>query len=387
MNPEFAFCLAIVILIYTYVGYPLLVWVFGRWYRPLEFSKDCLPTISIVIVACDEEKSIRRKIRELVAADYPSGRFEIVIASDGSKDLTAKLSRDESENDQEPKIEVIEFDDRRGKSAVLNDVIPGCRGEIIILSDVRQRFNAGALRALVAPFSSPEIGAVGGELVFVEIDEDGSEIRRGMTAYWRYEKFIRASESRLYSTVGVSGAIYAIRRALYEPIPDEMILDDVLIPMRIVRKGFRVILVSDAQAYDRVSLTAKTEFERKVRTIAGNFQLFSNEPWLLLPWANPIWWQTVSHKLCRLLSPAFLLIAIASSAFLINDTLFAGAFAIQLVFYGAALIGYGVKRRDYDLKWLNIPYTFCLLNWATVIAFWRFIRGQQRVTWNITHVR
>ena len=191
---------------------------------------------------------------------------------------------------------------RRGKAAVLNDVVPRASGAIVVLADARQRFEPDTVRALTRPFADPAVGAVSGELILTETLE-GPAVGRGVGVYWRYEKLIRKSESRVDSTVGATGAIYAIRRELFEPIPEDTLLDDVLIPLRIVRRGYRVLFEPAARAWDRVAASAGEELARKVRTLAGNFQLFVREPWLLDPRRNRIWLATVSHKGLRLLGP------------------------------------------------------------------------------------
>ena len=162
---------------------------------------------------------------------------------------------------------------RRGKAAVLNDVVPRASGAIVVLADARQRFEPDTVRALTRPFADPAVGAVSGELILTETP-DGPTVGRGVGVYWRYEKLIRKSESRVDSTVGATGAIYAIRRELFEPIPEDTLLDDVLIPLRIVRRGYRVLFEPAARAWDRVAASAGEELARKVRTLAGNFQLF-----------------------------------------------------------------------------------------------------------------
>jgi cellulose synthase/poly-beta-1,6-N-acetylglucosamine synthase-like glycosyltransferase len=184
--------------------------------------------------------------------------------------------------------------------------------------------------------------------------------------------------------VGASGAIYALRRRLFRPIAASTILDDVLIPMNVVRQGYRVVFEPRARAFDRVAASAQAEFRRKVRTIAGNFQLFLREPWLLNPWANPLWFRTLSHKACRLLSPLCLAAVFASSVALMGEALYRVLFAAQLLFYAAAGLGYAAQARGFKSRLLHVPCAFCLLNWATVVALLRFAQGRQQVTWQKT---
>src|SRR6185503_16045064 len=152
----------------------------------------------------------------------------------------------------------------------------------------------------------------------------------GVGFYWKYEKFIRRHESRIDSTIGVTGAIYALRRELFERIPADTLLDDVLIPMQVARRGYRVLFEPKARAFDQASATAEAEFARKVRTLAGNFQLFARHPWLLDPRANRLWWQTMSHKACRLLVPPCLAAVLGASLVLAREPLYQLALAAQL---------------------------------------------------------
>ena len=373
------FWASVVLLLYTHFGYPALVWIWA-WLRPRHpRALGGEPEVSVVVVAQDEAPRIDARIENLLAQDYPVDCLTILIASDGSTDGTAERARVY----QQRNVRVFAFSARRGKPAVLNDVVRAARGEVLVLADARQRFETGALRALVAPFADPEVGVVSGELVLAS-GPDGSAVGEGVGAYWRYEKFIRRCESRIDSTLGATGAIYAIRRALFEPLPQDTLLDDVLIVLRIVRHGYRAILEPKARAHDRPATTAEEELRRKVRTLAGNFQLFSHEPWLLNPLRNRLWIQTVSHKGLRLLCPLFLLCALSANLCLVGSPMYAGALAGQIFFYAAALGGHALQRRGKRTRLLAFPYVFCLLHWATVVAFFRFVTGQVAVTWKGT---
>jgi len=370
------FWVSAILLLYTYLGYPLLIRLWsGFWARQVT-TGPLSPSITLVVVAHNEARRIRQRLENFLDLDYPWDRVEVIVASDGSTDGTAELAR----KYRAPQVRVVEFKNRRGKSAVLNDVIPMASGEIVVLADVRQRFETSALHALAECFLDPQVGAVSGELILLD-GPSRSEVEKGVDFYWRYEKFMRLHESRVGSTVGATGAIYALRRILFKPIPDATILDDVLIPMQVARLGYRVLFEPRARAYDWVAAAASEEFMRKLRTIAGNFQLFILEPWLLNPLVNPLWIQTVSHKLFRLLSPFALGAVFCSNLFLLQDPDYTWIFAAQSTFYAAAFLGYltrGAARRPF---FLNVPYAFCLLNWATVVAFVRLLNGRQRVTW------
>ncbi len=366
-----------VLLVYTYILYPVLVFAWGalRPHRPIVAT--ALPRVTVVVVAHNEAARIAERIENLLALDYPRDRLEILIASDGSTDGTANRARAL----EGAGVRVISFEPRRGKPAVLNDVVPGARGDIVVLADARQRFDAAALRQLVGAFADPAVGAVSGELVLSE-GREGTAAGEGLGVYWSYEKLIRWGESRVDSTVGATGALYALRRDLFEPLPEDTILDDVLIPMRIVRRGYRVLFEAGARAYDRPAPSARAEFARKVRTLAGNFQLFAQERWLLSPARNRLWIQTLSHKAFRLLCPLLLATTFLANLLLVHRPFYRWMAGAQALFYGAALGGWALRDGGrHGLPWLSVPYVVCLLSWATVVGFFRFATGRQNVTW------
>lgn len=367
------------ILLYSHLGYPMLLWLFGRL-RPAHPAtpgeSDQWPSVSVILSAHNEASVICGRIRNLLALDYPHDRLEIIVGSDGSTDGTV----DRACEFTNAGVKVGAFETRRGKAAVLNDLIPQALGEIVVLADARQWFDGGALRALLRPFHDSRIGAVSGELILTDAPEDG-EVAQGVGVYWRYEKFIRRSESLVDSTVGATGAIYAIRRALFDPIPTDTILDDVLIPLRIVRRGYRVLFEPRALAYDQVATSTQEEFRRKVRTLAGNFQLFARERWLLSPLHNRLWFQTLSHKGLRLLAPLLQGTALGANLLLVADPVFRITLGAQLIFFVAALGGYALQRTGRRNLILALSYTICLFSWATVIGFVRFVTGRQLATW------
>ncbi len=385
------FWVAALLLGYTYVGYPLLIRAWAQLSGRRHHREAINPLVSLVVVAHNEASRIAQRIENLLELDYDADRLEIVIASDGSSDATVALAS----AFRQTGVRVTAFDAHRGKPSVLNDVLPQLRGEIVVLMDVRQSIARNAIRVLVENFADARVGAVSGELVLTGGDQTlqankatqatkGSNpagSMEGVGFYWRYEKFIRLNESRVDSTVGVTGALYALRRELYQPIPVDTILDDVLIPMQVVRKGCRVLFESGAIATEPLAISPGAEFRRKVRTIAGNFQLLVRHPWLLNPFTNRLWLQTVSHKLLRLLCPAFLLVVLATNLLLLDLLFYQVMFALQLLFYAAALFAHLAPRFAGKTPLLSVPHAFCLLNGATVAGFGRFIGGRQQVTW------
>jgi len=303
------------LLVYTYAGYPLLVALLARVRPVAAMAAAHEPMVTAIVCVHDAEDMVGGKIANLLALDWPPARLEIVVACDGCSDATADRARSTAD----PRVRVLEFPSRRGKAACLNEAVAAARGDVLLMVDVRQRVDAGALRRLVARLGDPAVGAVSGELCFEDPD---TGFARSVDAYWRYEKWIRLSESRSGSVVGVSGALYVVRRELVGPIPAGTVLDDVFVPMGVAARGARVVFEPRAVAWDRASTSATQERNRKVRTLAGNFQLLQLAPWLLDPRANPLWLRFVSHKLLRLAAPWALLALLVATCVLATQGVF-----------------------------------------------------------------
>lgn len=361
-------------LAHVFVGYPLWVVVLARWWpqrvRPVAWT----PSVTAVIAVHDGARHVQAKLEGLLALDYPAGLLDIVVACDGCTDETARLCRALGD----ARIRVIEFDTRRGKAACLNDAVAQARGDVLLMTDVRQRLEPDALRRLVANLGDPAVGAVSGEL---RLFDAHTGFARGIDAYWRYEKLIRRAESRSGSVVGVSGALYAMHRELFRPLPPGTVLDDVLVPMQVVAAGRRVVFEPQAVAWDGTSQQPQEERRRKIRTLAGNYQLVQLAPWLLLPWRNPLWFRFVSHKLLRLLAPWLLLgLALAAALLAMRHALFA---AIALVL-AAALVAVVVGRRVPSLGGrlpVRLLTAFCYLNLFAAQALLAFARNRRLHLW------
>ena len=342
---EYLFWISAIVIGYVYVGYPLLVAglakALGRAPRKAPFADGAWPSISIVVAARNEAARLPDRVVNLLEADYP-GRREIIVVSDGSTDGTAEALRPLAGY-----IRLLEVP-RGGKAHALNAGVAAAQGEIVVFADARQRFAPDALRELVANFADPSVGGATGELVLdCETGEAASSVGDGVGLYWKYEKWQRRNESLLSSTLGATGAIYALRRTLWRDLPPDTLLDDVLAPMRAVLAGYRVVFDDRALAYDSVSPDASAETRRKTRTLAGNYQILAQEPRLLVPFANPVWLQYTSHKVGRLVVPWALLLFLVASAWLADDGwVYATALAAQLCFYGLALVGALIEARS-----------------------------------------
>jgi biofilm PGA synthesis N-glycosyltransferase PgaC len=367
----FWLCLACVV--YTYAVYPILLGLLARFCsRPVQRGGPVPTSVSIILAARNEALQIGTRLEELIALLDDSGLTgEIIVVVNGSTDGTAHRAN----NYASERVRVLEFVEPVGKAAALSVGATLANCEVLVLGDVRQRWARGVLRRLVDNFSDPEIGAVSGDLVV----ESAPGVMAGVALYWRFEKWLRVRESRLWSMVGATGAISAVRRGLFRPIPAGTILDDVYWPLQVAMQGYRVYHDNEAHAYDRLPERTRDEFRRKVRTLSGNFQLITRLPGALLPWCNPIWLQFVSHKLLRLVVPWALLGMLGLSACLpepLYQILWAGQVAFYLV--GVAGLLPGISRR---FRLAAAVSSFLVLNSAAWIAFWVWLSRRGASPW------
>lgn len=352
---------------YIYVGYPVLL---AAWARacdrpvckaPLDGSAPW-PSMSIVVAARNEAPRLPERIANLLSLPYP-GPLDIVVVSDGSTDGTLETLRQflQGSGAGADRVRVLEIP-AGGKPLALNAGVAASSGEILVFADARQRFSQTALLELAANFNDEQVGAVTGELV-LDCEQSAvpnSTVSDGVGLYWTYEKWLRRNESAVWSTLGATGAIYALRRRLWSPLPAETLLDDVLAPMRAVLQGYRIVFEEQAIAYDRTSLDAGAESRRKTRTLAGNYQILAQEPRLLLPVLNRVWLQYFSHKVGRLLVPWAMLGALISSVALApSHWFYAAALTVQVGFYGlaglGALIEWRRSRKPGEFEGITVP--------------------------------
>lgn len=360
---ELVFFCCFLIIFYAYAGYWLLLRVVARR-RPVQ-AAPCEPTVTVLMAARNEAHHLPAKLANLAELDYPAHLLQIVVVSDGSTDETgAVLSRF-------PEVEAVLLPESGGKALALNAGVRRATGELLWMLDVRQRVDRDALRRLLPAFADASVGAVSGELLLE--NDDGTPSGEALGIYWKIEKAVRRMESESGSVVGVTGAIYLMRRTLFEPLPAGLVLDDVLVPMQVARRGYRVLFQPAAVARDRLFVEPGKEFRRKVRTLTGNLQMLQLAPWLLTG-ANPLFWRMVSHKLLRLVVPFLLVIMLVASA-VGQSMLMHVLLASQVLFYGLAILGTlaPASRRS---KLVAIPTTFSMLNVAAAMAFYKFVTGE-----------
>lgn len=375
---ELAFWLAAAVVLYSWLIYPALMALLA-FVRPApDVRRDEVePPVTVLLVVRDEESRLEDKLRNLLALDYPRGKLEVLVVSDGSTDRTESITAAFAGAG----VRLLPLAPPRGKASCLNEAVPHARGEILLLTDARQALAPDAVRRLVACLGDPSVGAASGELHLVASPGRAPE---GLGLYWKYEKLIRRAESRFDSTVGVTGALYAVRKELFVPLDPRAILDDVLVPMEVVLAGRRVVFEPEARAWDRLAENPAHEYRRKVRTLAGNYQLLALRPALLDPFRNRLFFQLVSHKLSRLAVPwclLLLLVAGAGLAVASQGVFYRAALGLQVLFYLLAAAGWIGTRQKRPSRLTSLPYTLVLLNLAAASALLRFVRGTETAAW------
>ncbi|WP_338667625.1 glycosyltransferase [Pseudodesulfovibrio methanolicus] len=364
--------LSLLLLAYTIAGYPLVQACLARLRpRPVDAADpaDTGDPVSVIICARDEGPRIAARIANLLAMDYPAERLEVIVVSDGSVDGTDQAVLGYGD----PRVRLIRQDHPMGKAAALNAGVAAAAHELLLLGDARQTFAPDVARLLLSHFHDPSVGAVSGRL---EIrPEHGSGAASGVgSSYWSLEVRLRAAESAGGSVIGVTGAIYALRKACFAPLPEGTVLDDVLIPMRAALKGYRILYDTRAVAVDAKPVSDAGETTRKVRTLYGNLQLLRLAPELFLPWKNPLWFRFISHKILRLFLPLFfagaLVFSLAAGGWL------SGFGALQAMGWLAAWYAWKTKNGSRPGKALS---ALLLLNLAVIRAWVRFLHNDEQV--------
>lgn len=361
---------------YVYAGYPLLVFAYGE-IRPRRIIKRAIePTVSLVITAYNEERDIKKKIENTLTLDYPREKLEIIVASDCSDDMTDQIVADFSHQG----VKLVRQDHRGGKTAAQNLAVEQARGEIVHFSDATSVYEADAIREIVANFADPSVGCVAGKLHYV--DPTSSSVGSGARSYWNYETFLKKAESLACSLIGVSGCIYAVRRANYVPMYPEA-CSDFLIATVIYRQGMRTIYEPAAMCREETNRRSDKEMRMRIRVISQTFtDLWRNRDMLNPLKSGFFAIQLLSHKVLRYSVPIFLCAALASSAYLAaGSNLFLWIFLIQLLFYFSAFAGWVIERIGLSAGPLSIPLYFVLTSAASIAGFVQFLRGESYAAW------
>jgi cellulose synthase/poly-beta-1,6-N-acetylglucosamine synthase-like glycosyltransferase len=384
------FALSVFLLLHTYVFYALLLIVLdgfrqarsnllylsGRRERRTSSQPTNWPTVSVVIAAHNEAACIAQKLTNSLALDYPEDKFEVLVGSDGSTDGTDELVRARASERVR-----LSSAPRGGKVAVLNRCIPQARGEIVVLTDANTELDASSVRMLVRHFRDAEVGAVCGRLRLYNRSSQAFE----ESTYWTYESLLKFYEGKHGCVLGANGGIYALRRALFTPLPVDTIVDDFVIPLRILRWGYQVRYDPEAVALEETTGDYGQEAGRRARIAAGNFQSLREVGALLSPSYGFVAFALWSHKLLRWSAPALMALAMFSNLMLLTRSWAWLMLGLQMSFYAMALAGARSTFRGGLLaRTASAAYYFTRMNGALAVGFWRFVRNSQAAAWQRT---
>lgn len=370
--PAVAAITACLLMIYVLAGYPLLLrWVALHRPRPVQ-RQPIEPTVSLIIAVYNGERFLEAKLQSVLALEYPAGKLEIIVASDGSTDRTEEIA----ERFAAQRVSLLRVP-RGGKPAALNAAISQARGEILVLTDVRQPLEPISVARLVENFADPSVGVASGELL---IRAGASQEEADIGLYWRFETWMRESLSSVDSMFGATGPFYAIRRTLAVPIPADALLDDVHLPLAAYFQGYRLVVDSRARAYD-IPTSLETEFRRKIRTLAGNYQILRTYPALLGP-GNRMWLHFMSYKFGRLLLP-WLLLILGAASFGLPAPWRGAVLTGQAAFYGLALADAWIVKPRLLKRLSSSAHTFLVMMIATLGGLSVFFIAP-RTLWKVT---
>ena len=373
------------LILYTYIGFPLLLAAFARLFggpkRGAPGSGDCavardsppLPRVAMVVAAFNEAAVLTDKLVNTWEIDYPADRFQLWIGSDGSSDGTDRILG----GCGDARLHYRGFSDRRGKISVLNDLLAELDADIVVMSDANTVYSPDAVRKLIAHFDDPLVGCVSGELGLLQ---EGGVSGEGL--YWKYEGWIKRNESRLGFLIGCNGGIFALRSECYEPLPPSTIVEDFVITMRVLERGYRVVFAPEARAFEPPSASSRAEMVRKVRIGAGGFQALGLTRGLLLPGFGLTAFAFWGHKVLRWLVPFFYLAAVGANIVLWRFPAFELFLGLQAVGAMVAAAAYHAPLGRKLPRWTQPVSYFYLMNYSLLCGFARFVTRTQRVTWD-----
>jgi cellulose synthase/poly-beta-1,6-N-acetylglucosamine synthase-like glycosyltransferase len=373
---QLIFWSSVLLFIYTYLGYPLLVYLIGKISPKVVKRNEIEPTVTVLITAYNEERDIGAKLENTLLLDYPKDKLEILVASDGSTDETDNIVSQFAAQG----VRLFHQEGRVGKTITQNNAVELSNGKIIIFSDATTNYQPNVLREILPNFADESVGCVAGKLIYV--DKTKSTVGKGAKGYWNYETFLKESESRACSLIGASGCLYAIRKSAYVPMYAEA-CSDFLIATVVYKQGLRTVYEPNAICEEETNRQTDKEFSMRVRVIGQTFTDLWRNRGMMNPLNSGFYAiQLISHKVLRYAVPLFLLFTLISSAFLsFNSWFFDIVLILQASFYAMAFVAWIAEKFGKKLGMLAIPLYFVLANWASVVAFYRFLSGETYARW------
>jgi poly-beta-1,6-N-acetyl-D-glucosamine synthase len=379
------FWISVFLVFYTFFGYGILLYLLVRIKRLFKPAKrklldsDDLPSCTLIVAAYNERSTIKEKIANTLSLKYPDGKLQLVFVTDGSSDGSPEIIAGY------PQIKLLHTDERKGKISAVHRAVEQVISDIIIFTDANTFLNEDALMLIGRHYGDPKVGAVAGEKrVIIDAAADATA---GEGFYWKYESKLKEWDSELYSVVGAAGELFSIRKALYEPVPSNSILDDFMISMRIAEKGYVIVYEPEAYAQEDTSANIGEELKRKVRIAAGGIQSVIWLRSLLNPFRFPVLsFQYISHRVLRwTITPSLMILAFILNVLIVLDSgpgLYLVILVAQVLFYLSAYLGKILEDRKLRVKMLFIPYYFCIMNYAVMAGLFRFFSVGQSVMWD-----
>ena len=364
---------------YVYMGYPLMLWLLTRGKPPITHQREEIqPSVTLIVSCYNEAGVIREKLQNCLAIDYPRNALDIVVVSDGSDDGTDEIVQEYADKN----IRLVRQEGRLGKTMGLNLAMETIESDVVVFSDANAMYAPDAIKMLVRSFADEQVGYVVGAALYTDGSEGASASNENL--YWRYELAIKSMESQLHSVVGGDGAIYAIRRSLWEPLQQRDI-NDFENPLQIISKGYRGIFDPEARCYEETAGNFDKEIARKERIVNRSIRGLMRVKEVMNPSRTGVFaWEVISHKLLRWLIPMFVVIGVLGSTFLISlgyhvfQPVGLGAFLLVLL----AAIGYRAEDQNRLPVYLSIPYYFVMVNAYALKGIIKALRGETQVTWN-----
>jgi cellulose synthase/poly-beta-1,6-N-acetylglucosamine synthase-like glycosyltransferase len=380
------FWLTTVCIFYTYAGYPVLLMLLAcarqlrsDWQqlasggnRRVQATPQ-LPSVAVLVAAYNEERHIAERVRNLLAQNYPADRLTIYIGSDASSDTTAQILAEFTT----ARLHFTDFPERRGKPSVVNDLAAAATEDVLVFTDANTFFKPDTVEKLVRHLANPDVGCVCGELRLVSEAGDNQD-----HIYWRYERLLKFFESRIGALLGANGGVYALRRADYEAIPPDTIVDDFWVSMQVVEAGKRCVYDPEAVATEVTPERMADEFKRRVRIGKGNYQALGRFAGLLHPRHGWLAFAFLSHKVLRWLVPHCMVLSLVCNVLLAaQNGSYGGLLLLQVVFYASAAVGWYSSRHGTTPRALRLPLFFVSMNWGLLMGFWQFVRGGSSGVW------
>jgi cellulose synthase/poly-beta-1,6-N-acetylglucosamine synthase-like glycosyltransferase len=342
-------------------------------HRPVR-AAPITPAVTLIISAYNEEAVIAEKLDNALKVDYPRELLQVIVVADGSDDRTCEIVQQNASRG----VRLLHQPERRGKIAAMNRAAPFASGEVLVFSDADAMIEPQSIRALVANLADPQVACVGG---VKRIRRDVSVQAQGESAYWRYEAYLKKLDSKINTAIGAIGELFAIRRELWRPMDEDLLIEDFVVTMRLVERGWRVVYEPRAITWEDASPSLRGEWRRRVRMAAGGFQAIGRLKGMLNPLRGFAAIQYISHKVLRWLSPFFMLAAFVANVGLMHLEFYRWLLVAQIAFYALALLGFILQQCRIRIWLLQIPFYFCFANATSLAGFWRYVTGSQPVTW------